>query len=75
VQAASAAQDLAAWHLQARHTRLVAALRALSGLAAAGLSQDRYGLLSLCSPGLGDVLMGLLGVVAVLQAYIRHSVS
>jgi hypothetical protein len=71
---ASAAQDTALWHLQARHLRLVSCMRALSGLAASGLALDKYGLLSLSSPNLGDVLAALLGVVAVLQAYVRHTV-
>jgi hypothetical protein len=72
---ASSAQDAALWHLQARYCRLVCCMRALSGLAAAAFTADRYGVLHFSSPGLGDVLAAQLGVVAVLSAFIRHSVS
>jgi hypothetical protein len=72
---ASSAQDSALWHLQARYCRLVWCMRSLSGLAAAAFTADRYGVLHFSSPGLGDVLAAQLGVVAVLSAFIRHSVS
>lgn len=56
------------------HHRLVWCLRSLSGLTASGLALDKYGLLQLSSPNLGDVLDTLLGVVVVLRAYIKHTV-
>lgn len=73
-RAASQRQDAAMWHLRARHGRLVLCMRVLAGLAAAGLAQDRYGLLQLAQPNLGDVLVALLGVVSVLSAYVKHAV-
>lgn len=72
---ASSAQDAALWHLQARYCRVVACMRALSGLAAAAFTSDRYGVLHFSSPGLGEVLAAQLGVVAVLTAFTRHSSS
>lgn len=72
-QAASRAQDLALWHMQARHYRLVWCLRSLSGLAAVGLQLDKFGLLQLSHPNLADVLSTLLGVVLVLRAYVKST--
>jgi hypothetical protein len=71
---ASGAYDAALWHLAARHSRLTACSRLLTGLAAAGAASDRYGLLTLCSPGLGDVLSVQLALVAALGALLRQSV-
>jgi hypothetical protein len=50
-------------------------LRSLSGLAAAGLKLDKYGLLQLSSPNLSDVLSTLLAVVLVLRVFVKHTVS
>jgi hypothetical protein len=55
--------------------RLVWCLRSLSGLAAAGLKLDKYGLLQLSSPNLSDVLSTLLAVVLVLRVFVKHMVS
>lgn len=74
-RSASRAQDTALWHLQARYYRLSWCMRAVSGLAAAALAGDRYGVLHFSSPGLADVLLTQLAVVAVLQAFLKHSVS
>lgn len=54
--------------------RLVWCLRSLSGLTAAGLQLDKYGLLQLSSPNLADVLSTLLGVVVVLRVFVKHMV-
>ncbi|KAF8064689.1 uricase [Scenedesmus sp. PABB004] len=74
-RAASAAADTALWHLQARCVRLGWCMRILSGLAAAALTADTYGLLQLARPGLAEVLAAQLGVVAALQAFVKHSSS
>jgi hypothetical protein len=50
-------------------------LGALSDLAAASYSEDTYGVSQLSSPHLADVLLSLLGTVAVLQAYCKQLVS
>ena len=50
-------------------------LGALSDLAAASLAEDTYGVAQLSSPHLADVLLSLLGVVAVLQMYCKQLVS
>lgn len=55
--------------------RLLWCMRVLSGLAAAGLKLDKFGVLQLCTPGLSDVLMTQLGVVAVLQTFLKRTVS
>ena len=55
--------------------RLGACLRSLSALAAASRKEDRYGVLLLCDPNLGDVLVALASAVLVLQQYTRTSVS
>jgi hypothetical protein len=55
--------------------RLLWCMRVLSGLAAAGLKLDKFGVLQLCSPGLSDVLITQLGVVAVLQTFLKRTVS
>eukprot|EP00879_Flechtneria_rotunda_P014357 GHRR01014997.1.p1 GENE.GHRR01014997.1~~GHRR01014997.1.p1 ORF type:complete len:378 (+),score=149.63 GHRR01014997.1:235-1368(+) len=68
-------QDMALWHLQARYHRLAWSLRILSGLSAAGLRLDKYGVLQLSTPGLSDVLTTLLAVVTVLQAFIKDTSS
>jgi len=54
--------------------RLVWCLRSLSGLTAAGLQLDKFGLLQLSSPNLADVLSTLLGVVVVLRVFVKHMV-
>eukprot|EP00878_Enallax_costatus_P032148 GHUV01035258.1.p1 GENE.GHUV01035258.1~~GHUV01035258.1.p1 ORF type:complete len:337 (+),score=102.80 GHUV01035258.1:564-1574(+) len=74
-RSASRQQDLAMWHLQARYTRLCWAMRVISGLTAAAMKQDTYGLLQLSSPNLSDVLAVQLAVVMVLQAFLKHTSS
>jgi hypothetical protein len=69
------AQDMAAWVVRARLHRLSAALRAVSGLAAASRHEDRYGLVLLCEPGLADVTSALLSAVLALQQYSKLTVS
>jgi hypothetical protein len=64
-------RERAAWALRARGARAARCARALSGLAAASRAEDRYGVLLLSAPNLGDVLLGLGGAVLALQAYGR----
>ncbi|KAI8475411.1 MAG: hypothetical protein J3K34DRAFT_484678 [Monoraphidium minutum] len=68
-------QLLAAWHLRGRYYRTVWCLRALSGLAAASLRLDCFGVAQLCSPGLGDASAGLLGAAGALQAHVRAAAA
>lgn len=67
-------QDIALWHLQSRYYRVCWCVRSLSGLAAASLKEDTYGVAQLSRPNLGDVVVCLLGVVKVLEQHIKCSV-
>lgn len=62
---------LAEWHVRGRYARAAWCLRALSGLAAASLRHDTFGVAQLSSPGLGDAAAGLLAAVVVLDAHVR----
>lgn len=46
-------------------------MRALSALAAASRTEDRYGVVLLCNPHLADVTIALLSATAALQTYTR----
>eukprot|EP00887_Chlorella_sp_A99_P003120 scaffold9.g3120.t1 len=63
------AEALAA--LRCHYQRAAAAARALAGLAEASLGEDRYGVLQLSQPGLGDVALALLGGLALLRQFSR----
>ncbi|GBF92322.1 hypothetical protein Rsub_05524 [Raphidocelis subcapitata] len=66
---------LAEWHARSRFYRAAWCLRALSGLAAASLSRDSFGVAQLSSPGLGDAAVGLLSAVAVLTAHVKAAAA
>jgi hypothetical protein len=50
-----------------------ASCRSLSSLALASLTEDRYGILQLTQPGLGDVVMVLLGSLRAVQSVLRST--
>lgn len=66
---------MAAWVVRARGQRMALVMRALAALAAAAKAEDRYGCVLLCTPGLGDVLSGLLSACMALQQYAKLTVS
>ncbi len=55
--------------------RISFCLRALSALVAASRQEDVYGVVLMCPPTLGDVMLLLLSCVLATQAYTRTSVS
>lgn len=50
-----------------------ASCRSLSSLALASLTEDRYGILQLTQPGLGDVVMVLVGSLRAVQSVLRST--
>jgi len=71
LRSVSRAADLAAWTVRAKYQRLAFCVRALSALAAASRGQDRYGVVLMADPVLGDVVVGLLAVVIAAQQYAK----
>eukprot|EP00873_Tetraselmis_striata_P015327 jgi/Tetstr1/435591/TSEL_024494.t1 len=64
-----------AWHLRSRHRRLELSVRTLTGLVSASLKEDRFGVVQLRSPALGDCVVSLLAALTVLRQYIRLTCS
>ena len=57
--------------LRCGYQRAALAVRALAGLAVTSLSEDRFGVLQLSTPGLGDVAATLLAALAGLHQFGR----
>ncbi|PSC68145.1 Nucleoporin Ndc1-Nup isoform A [Micractinium conductrix] len=57
------------------YPRAALAASALSGYACASLGEDRFGVLQLTQPGLGEVLLCLLGALGATQQLLRSAAS
>lgn len=57
------------------YPRAAQAAQALAGFACASLKEDRFGVLQLTQPGLGDVLLCLLGALGATQQLMRVTAS
>lgn len=69
-------QDMAAWGVRSKYQRVCWCLRGLSGMAvAAQRGEDRYGVVLLCEPTLGDITAALLAAVLALQQYVKLTVA
>lgn len=73
--AGSEAQLEALLALRSACPRAVLAANALAGFACASLTEDRYGVLQLTQPSLGDVLLCLLSALGAAQQMMRTSAS
>ncbi|KAL4434686.1 hypothetical protein ABPG77_002809 [Micractinium sp. CCAP 211/92] len=73
--AGSEAQIEALLQLRCAYPRAVLAANALAGFACASLQEDRFGILQLTQPCLGDVLLCLLSALGAAQQLVRSSAS